>query len=374
MIVPFSHSRRIAVFTSAVLLIIALAACSRPETGGTAAASVLTVEVIAPGSQRWPDSIEASGPLTAWQEGIVSPETGGLRIAELAVDVGDSVRRGQVLARLADASVTADLRKQEALVAKAQAELRQARSNVARAKVIESSGGLSAQQIEEYRVAEATASASLSSANADLENARLRLRQTRIVAPDDGLVSSRTGVLGNVVNTGAELYRLIRQGRIEWQPELDPDQLSRVREGQPARVTLPDGTRVEGRVRLVEPTLSTATGRGSVHVHLPGDSGARAGMFASGNIETGERVALTLPQAAVVMRDGRAYVYVVGADNRVNGKPVKTGRRRDDAVEIVSGIDAKARVVASGGAFLSEGATVTVVQAEGARDKQGAGK
>jgi hypothetical protein len=97
-------------------------------------------------------------------------------------------------------------------------------------------------------------------------------------------------------------------------------------------------------------------------------------MFASGNIETGERVALTLPQAAVVMRDGRAYVYVVGTDNRVNGKPVKTGRRRGDAVEIVSGIDAKARVVASGGAFLSEGATVTVVQAEGAGDKQGAGK
>lgn len=367
------HSRRIAAFYAMTLFAVALSACSSKKSE-TTVASALTVEVTAPRTLTWSDSIEASGPLSAWQEVIVSPETGGLRIAELRVDVGDSVRRGQVLALLADASVAADLRKQEAVVAQAQAELRKATSNVARAKVIESSGGLSAQQIEEYRVTQSIAAASLQSARADLENAQLRLRQTRIVAPDDGVVSSRSGVLGNVVVSGAEIYRLVRQGRIEWRPELDAGQLLQMREGQAARLTLPDGTVVEGTVRLVEPTLSTSTGRGSVHVQLPGESVARAGMFASGTIETGKRVALTLPQAAVVMRDGRSYAYVVGNDNRVNSKPVVTGRRRDDRVEIVSGIDAKARVVASGGAFLSEGATVTVVKAEAAGARLEAGK
>lgn len=368
-----SYSRRIVAFSATALLAVALSACS-PKQGGTATASALTVEVTTPQTLAWPDAIEASGPLSAWQEVIVSPETGGLRIAELRVDVGDTVRRGQVLARLADASVAADLRKQEAVVAQAQAELRQATSNVARAKVIESSGGLSAQQIEEYRVAQATAVASLQSARADLENAQLRLRQTRIVAPDDGVVSSRSGVLGNVVGSGAEIYRLVRQSRIEWRPELDAGQLLRVREGQVARLTLPDGTVAVGTVSLVEPTLSTRTGRGSVHVQLPRESRARAGMFASGAVETGERAALTLPQAAVVMRDGRSYAYVVGKDNRVSSKPVVAGRRRDDRVEIVSGIDARARVVASGGAFLSEGATVTVVRTDVAGATRDAGK
>lgn len=347
-----------------VALALGLAACGRSSDDGVkTAASVLTVEVTTLQSQSWPDTIEASGPLSAWQEVIVSPETGGLRIATLAVEIGDSVRRGQVLATLADASVAADVAKQEALVAQARAEWRQASSDVARAKVIDGSGGLSAQQVEAYRVAEATAKASLSSAQADLDNARLRLRQTRIVAPDDGVVSARSGVLGDVVNAGDEVYRLVRQGRIEWRPELDADQLLRVGVGQSARVTLPDGTKADGRVRLVEPTLSTSTGRGLVHVELPRESGARAGMFAGGRIQLGERAATTLPQAAVVLRDGRSYVYVVGADDKVNSKPVVTGRRDGDRVEIVSGIEANARVVASGGAFLSDGATVTVAKA-----------
>jgi len=360
-----SHSLpvRLAVISAALLLSLSLVACkpSGGTDGATAQpASVLTVSVVTPQLQSWPDTVAASGRLSPWQEVIVSPETGGLRIATLEVNVGDTVKRGQVLARLADASVQADVRKQEALVAQARASLRQASSNVARAQVIESSGGLSAQQIEEYRVAQATANATLSGAQADLENARLRLRQTRITAPDDGLVSSRTGVLGNVVSAGAELYRLVRQGRIEWRPELDARQLARVREGQFARVTLPDGTHINGRIRLVEPTLSAETGRGSVYVALPRESVARAGMFASGTIELDDRAAMTIPQTAVVLRDGRSYVYLVGRDNKVNSKPVTTGRRRGDRVEVVSGLEQGAKVVARGGAFLSEGATVTI--------------
>ena len=118
----------------------------------TQAPSALTVEVVAPQTRSWPQVLQASGPVAAWQEIIVSPETGGLRIAELLVDVGSSVRRGQLLARLADATVQAELRKQEAAVAQARASLDQAVSNMQRAKVAGSSGALSAQKIEEYRI------------------------------------------------------------------------------------------------------------------------------------------------------------------------------------------------------------------------------
>lgn len=326
-------------------------------------ASALTVEVVHPEVRIWPQTLSASGPVTAWQEVVVSPETGGLRVTDLLVDVGTKVKRGQLLAQLADDSIRMDLRKQEAALAQARAASEQAASNLKRARVVGDSGALSEQQLEEYRINAATARASLSSAQAELDSTRLKLRQTRIVAPDDGVVSSKSAVLGNVVSAGSELFRLVRKSRVEWRPELDARQLSTIRIGQPANAVLPDGRPVRGEVREVSPTLNEKTGRATVYVSLPTTSAARAGMFASGTLELGAKPASTLPQSAIVPRDGRSYVFAVDASGRVGSRVVDTGRRQDDRVEILTAIDKEARIVASGGAFLSENALVTVVSA-----------
>jgi RND family efflux transporter MFP subunit len=353
-------------------LLLALTACGKPGSdaakgGTTQPPSVLSVEAVSLTSQQWPQTVQANGALAAWQEVIVAPETGGLRVAELLVDVGARVKRGQLMARLADDSLMNDLHKQQATVAQAQATLEQAVSNVRRAKMVEGTGGLSAQSIDDYRITEATARASLASAKADLASTELKLRQTRIVAPDDGMVSTRTGILGNVVSAGTEMFRLVRQSRVEWQAEVDAQQLAQLHEGQRASVTLPDGRAVQGKVRLVGPVLSTSTGRGLVYVSLPTDSPAKVGMFGKGALELPDRPARTLPQTALVQRDGRNYVYQIGQDNKVKSLPVTIGRRLKDRVEVLDGVAPEARLVASGGAFLSDGATVTVVSAAPAR-------
>jgi RND family efflux transporter MFP subunit len=324
--------------------------------------SVLAVNIVTPEVETWPQVVQGSGPLAAWQEIIVSPETGGLRIVELFVDVGANVKRGDLLARLADDSLQADLRKQTAAVARARATLEQAVSNLQRAKGVGDSGALSVQKVEDYHAGEATSRADLASAEAELDSIKLKLRQTRIVAADDGIVSSKSAVVGNVVSAGAELFRLVRQGRVEWRPELDARQMAALRTGQAARVTLPSGEQVDGSVRLVGPTLSTSTGRATVYVSLRAGNAARAGMFANGIIEFDPVPAQTLPQTAVTLRDGRAYVYLLGSGDKVNSRPVKIGRRQGNRVE-VDGLPTRARVVAGGGAFLSEGARVTVVSA-----------
>jgi len=351
-----------------VSVALSLSACHGKQEGaeasGTAsapqAASVLTVEIVTPQTQTWPQTVSTSGALAAWQEIIVSPETGGLRIAELLVDVGARVKRGQLLARLSDESLVNDLTKQEAVVAQAQSNLDQAVSNARRAKEVENSGGLSAQSIEQYRITEATSRASLASAKADLAATQLKLRQTRVVAPDDGLVASKTGILGNVVNAGTELFRLVRQSRVEWLAEVDARQLAQLREGQVAHLSLPDGQRIDGHVRLVGPVLSMNTGRALAYVSLPVNSPARVGMFANGTIDLADKAALTLPQSALVARDGRDYVYLLGAGNKVRSVPITTGRRQQQRIEVLGGIAGDAKVVASGGAFLSDGAQVTV--------------
>lgn len=357
--------RKLVIVAAVVVLLIALLAwraltAEDPGTPAESSVSALTVNLVTAETQSWPRQWQASGALTAWQEVIVSPETGGLRIAKLLVDVGDSVRRGQLMAELADDTVRAELRKQEALAAQASASLAQASTNLRRAQSVDVAGALAPQKMDEYLTNEATALASLASAKADVESARLKFAHTRIVAADDGVVSSKSAILGNVVNTGAELFRLVRQGRVEWRAELDSRQLAGVRAGQIARVVLPSGSSVEGKVRLVSPTLSTATGRGIAYISLPSGEGVQPGLFASGTIELEAKPAFTLPQSAVVLRDGRTYVYVVDSANKVASRLVTTARRQGDRIEILSGLDATARVVASGGAFLSEGAPVTV--------------
>ena len=344
----------------------AVAATANPAQPVAVAGSALTVQLVGLQRADWPDLVQGSGSLTPWQEAVISTEIGSYRIAALLVDVGAVVRKGQPLAQLATASLDADLRKQEAALAQAVAAAKQATADAKRARAVADTGALSPQKIDEYMIAEETKQAAVDSARADVDSTRLQLSQTHIVAVDDGVISSRSAMLGNVVGAGTELFRLVRDGRVEWRLELDARQLARVRTGDKAQLLLPDGHVEVGVVRLVAPTLSAATGRGLVYVSLPARSTAQAGSYASGSIETGSSAGWTLPESAIVASDGRAYVYTIDAQQRAHRQPIETGRRREGRVEVVHGLPLDGHVVASGGSFLSEGATVTVATA-GAR-------
>ncbi|MFT3734299.1 MAG: hypothetical protein QM776_04640 [Rhodocyclaceae bacterium] len=113
-------------------------------------------------------------------------------------------------------------------------------------------------------------------------------------------------------------------------------------------------------MRIAAPTLATETSRAYAYVILPVGSAARAGMYASGRIELGDQPALTVPQSAVVMRDGMSYVFEVGSDSRAVRRKVSIGRRQGDRVEVLSGITPQAQLVASGAAFLSDGDVVSI--------------
>jgi len=354
--------KRAAATGAAVLCLAAFSACSPPNNAPKSTPASLTVEVTQPQSTTWPRQIHASGALAAWQEAVISAETGSLRITSLQADVGSWVKRGNVLATLSRDTLLADRDRLQGVVAEAQANLAQADSDVARAAQVGASGALSAQQIQKYEVTQRTARATLQQQKAQLRATEIQLQQTNVVAVDDGVISSRSALLGKVATAGDELFRLVRQGRIEWHAELNAQQLAQVKAGQAAQVTLPDGQRVAGAVRLVSPTLSTTTSRGIAYVQLPPGSAARAGMYGDGVINVGSARVLTLPDTALVLRDGRAYVFVVDADKRVRQQQVATGDRRDGKVE-VRGLAPSASVVKSGASFLSDGVTVRVAAA-----------
>ncbi|HEX8990958.1 MAG TPA: efflux RND transporter periplasmic adaptor subunit, partial [Anaerolineales bacterium] len=312
--------------------------------------------------KQWPMQLAASGAIVSWHEAIIGAETGGLRITAVHADVGSRVKRGDLLAELARDSVQAAVRRYEASLAAAKANLAQAKANADRARLVKDSGAISDQQFNDYLAQEQTAQANVDLASAQLDEQNVILSHTRITAIDDGTITSRTAVLGQVVASGTELFRLQQQDRLEWEAEADAKQLAMIRQGVKAEVTLPSGKVLHGVVRLAAPTLSTSTSRANVFVTLPNESGAKAGMFASGYIEAGRQTMLAVPESALVVRDGRNYVFEIGADNKVSRRMVATGMRREGMVTIESGLDDKARIVVSGGAFLADGDLVKVIK------------
>ena len=329
--------------------------------------TVLSVTTTVPVTAVLPRNVTASGMIAAWQEAVIGAQTGGLRVAAIHADVGTRVKEGDLLAELASDSTAAELRRLDANLASAKASLAQAKSNVERAKIAKQGGAISDQQYEQYAISEQTVQASLDAAAAQLDIQRITLAHTRVVAIDDGVITSRTAMLGKVVQSGDELYRMIRKNRLEWQAEVDASQLANVRTGQTVQITLPTGKVIAGRVRIAAPSLSTSTGRAVVYVSLPETTGAQSGMFANGRIEVGMAPALTIPQSALVLADGYSYVFELGAGDAVTRRGVKTGRRQGDRVEIVEGLAENARIVASGSAFLADGDKVTVVTEGGKR-------
>lgn len=326
-----------------------------------AARPALTVTVTTAQRAEWPRTLTANGNVTAWQEAVIGAELSGLRVTDVLVNVGDSVKRGQPLASIATEGVLADLAQAKASVAEAEAALVEARANAERSKQLQAQGFISSQATIQVVTAEQTAAARLAAARARVQAEDVRLAQSRVVAPDDGVISARTATVGSLTTPNQEMFRLIRGGRLEWRAEVTASELQKLEPGMRATLTTASGTRIEGTVRAVAPSVDPATRNGLVYVDLP-PGGARAGTFARGEFQLGSGAALTVPQSAVVLRDGFAYVFTVSTENKVMQSKVEVGRRVGDRIEILAGLPADGRLVESGAGFLSDGDVVRVVE------------
>jgi RND family efflux transporter MFP subunit len=335
---------------------------------GTPARPSLTVTVAKPEPSELNITLAANGNVAAWQEASVGSESNGLRLAEVRVNVGDVVKKGQVMAAFAPETINADVAQARASLAEARATAADAAGNAARARTLQQTGALSQQQINQYQTTEQTAKARVEAAEAVLAAQQVRGRNTQVLAPDDGVVSSRTATVGSVVAAGTELFKLIRQGRLEWRAEVTSAELGRVAVGTPVVVISASGAQVQGKVRSIAPTVDPQTRNALVYVDIPNvlqNTGIKAGMFANGEFQLGKSNALTVPQAAIVPRDGFNHLMLLQPDQRVSQLKVETGRRVGERVEILTKLPADAQTVVQGAGFLNDGDLVRVSPAEG---------
>lgn len=338
-----------------------------PLAAPAAGKAALTVNTATLKPAQWMQNLTANGSVVAWQEAIIGSEISGVRIADVRVNVGDRVSRGQVLARLAVETMQAGEAETQATLHELEAISAESSAHAARTRRLAESGFVSAQQLEQALTSEKTAKARLAAQEARHQNSALRLSQQNITAPDDGVISSRSATVGALTQPGSELFRLIRQGRLEWHADLTADELGQIHKGMKVELISARGTPVHGVVSAVAPSINPQTRYGRVLVELPANSGLIAGMFMRGSFQlSGEaKPVAVLPQSAVMLRDGGAFVFVVGSDLRVRERRVTPGRRYAEQIEVLDGLASGVQVVETGGAFLVEGDTVRVAAREG---------
>jgi len=279
------------------------ALAGQPASAVPAASSgrpALTVRTTTLQEDKWSRTLSANGSILPWQEAVITAQVQGLRISEVKVSIGDHVKKGQVLATL------------DNLVA---------------------------------------------------IGASPHTAQGRIVAPDAGVISAAEATVGTLPQPGKELFRLIRQGKLEWHADLTADELMLLRRGMTARISVGEGRVISGKVRAISPAVDPKTRYGYALVSLPNADGIVAGAFARGvfDISGGRKEVQTLPQSAVMRRGSATFVLLVGEDNRVHERTVRIGQRHGERVQVQSGLQPGEEVVEVGGAFLTEGDVVQVL-------------
>lgn len=331
------------------------------------------------------DSITVSGTLIPRDEVLVPAEVDGLRVTDLFVDEGDSVTKGQVLARLSRETLDAQLEQNTAAIRRADASIAQATNQIPQAEAAQAEAqaalsrtetlrqnGNSTQELLDQRTAAyrtavarlAAARDGLSLAQADKASAQAQRRElmikaarTEITSPVDGVVSRRTAKLGSVSSlVGEPMFRLIAGGQIELQAEVLETALSRLTQGAPVEVQV-NGRAIEGKTRLLPAEVDKVSRIGMVRIALPQDPTLRIGSFARAKIIVARHKGVAVPTSAVSFGSSGAFVQVV-KDDKVEVRPVKAGIVAEGFTEIVSGVAAGEAVVAKAGAFLRHGDTV----------------
>jgi HlyD family secretion protein len=347
------------------LLSFAVLAIGLATTAGAAepkpAPAALAVNAAVVATSRVARTLPVTGSIQAWQEIIIGPEVGGYRVDAVLVEVGDRVKRDQELVRLSSSMLEAEAAAKRAAVKQAEAQLTNADAALRRAEMLASTKVFSQADLDRLRSEQLTAQGRVEATRADQALADLRVRYTKVKAPYDGVITARTVNVGQIAQSGGEMLRLLRDGRVEWRGEVPEARLKELQVGQLAKLTTADGTELTGKVRIVAPTVTSTNRMGLVYVDIASGSAARPGMFARGVVETSSADANLVPLSSVVSQDGYSYVFVLLSGDKVERRRVGTGGIHGDDIEITEGLKAGERVVAKGAAFLKNGDQVKVV-------------
>lgn len=351
----------------------------------TTATPVMTVEAITPTPTLVAQTITTNGVIQPIQTAEVSGHLTGSTIEQVLVEVGDTVKKGQVLAYLDSELLQDSLTQAQADVQQAKAGYAKAQADLARVEPLLAIDAVSRQEVDAYKTAVAQSASALIASQARLKSATNNLKRTQIVAPVAGIISAKTAQVGMLVS-GTSLFSIIKDGRLEWQATLTPSQATQISVGQIATLDFGQHT-ITGKVSHLSPTANS--GREIVvHVALPNGVPLKAGMYQTGQFVLGSQTWLAIPISALMNSDGYDYVWTLHKTKKdeqtqtneplavyqVKRTQVVLGDRADGKVAILlpQGVPTDSKIVRQSGSFLNDGDVVRVLdQSEQTHQTQG---
>ena len=366
-----------------------LTSCGNQEARRTPAAnpSPLRVQIATVAAQEWPEVYEATGTIRARTAAVISSKVMG-HVQEVGVSVGEHVRPGQLLASLDARDLEANVRRAEAARSEVQGAVSEAEHGIAAAKANLDLAQATFRRIEELASKKSVsnqefdeASARLKAAQANYEAARSRRAQldskmaqveqeiraagvvrdyTRITAPFAGVVTARLVEPGSLASPGAPLLTIEQEGGYRLEVSVEESRMASIRPGQQASVSIEAlNRRLDARVSEIVPAVDASSRSYIVKLDLPAWPQLRSGMFGRASFACGAARVLAAPAAALQERGQLVSVFVV-EDATARARLVTTGRRNNDAIEILSGLSSGEKVIAPAPAGLADGAPVEV--------------
>ena len=327
------------------------------------------VSTLVPGVQPVSTQVLVTGTISARHNLPIGDGGQAGRIVKVYVQVGNVVRRGQILARLDDSVLKPQVAELAASLARARAQATLSAAEYRRALEIGPDGGLSRQNIEQSQATAAMDAANVQMVAAQLQQKRAQLALTRIVAPVSGIVLTRAAEVGQVASPGGPaLLTLEDAGRVELKGQVPEQDLASLKIGQPAKVYLIGYPQpFPGRIWLLGAIVNQQTRLGQVRIALDPSPALRPGAFARAVITESHAEHPVLPQTAVMTDSAGSYVFIVDRQGIVVRRPVALGGVIASGVVIAKGLTGRERVVTLAGGFLQSGEAVRIAPEKGAR-------
>ena len=317
--------------------------------------------------QQFNPKLNLHGELVTKDDVAVTSALQGQQIAQILVEVGESVQKGQILALLDNAGVKAKFDQQTAALEAAKQNLNSAKaafseseSALKRAKSLAAKKAISSQELEQASAKEASARANLNSAKAQISQidaqiaeAKDQLGKASVIAPVSGVVTAKKAQIG-ALTSGEALFNIAKDGTVELSADADAAELAQIKVGMSAQAQI-YGVKeaVNGRVRLVPVSVDTSSRLGKVKISLDGEA-KFIGSYAKAVIDLPEFSALALPAQAVSFTEAGAFATLI-KDGKAQKRKIQTGLRANGLVQVITGVSEDDEVALKAASLVNDG-------------------
>ncbi|MEQ1860058.1 MAG: efflux RND transporter periplasmic adaptor subunit [Chthoniobacteraceae bacterium] len=351
----------------AAIILLALAACSKParEGGRRDKDATVSVTVVAARTEPWERKILLVGALLPNQEARIAAEVEG-SIEKTLAEVGDAVKAGAELAQIDTASYQGMVNLQTANLAKAEASAENTAENLSRLERLRKTGSVSPTDYDQAAASNKQAQAEVNAAKASLGAASTSMRRSLARAPFDGAIAERLVNAGDFVRIGTVMFNVVDDSTLRFRGEVPEREAARIKVAQLVRLTVDayPGRVFEGRVSWINPAVNVATR--SVGIEARVDNSKRelkANFFARGELVVDDAApTLVVPIDTILTFAGVNKVFVVEGD-AASVREVELGLTRGDQQEILSGLKPGERVILNGRTKVQDGTKVKVQDA-----------